>query len=329
VWGWNPLQGGDHWNHGSPVLSTRVDADAVTVRTRALEWMPAGGTADKPVPSDAVIEQRISPVAGDVRAWRVDFRVDLDGSAPHQLAFQELPAVYAGSQYQRLVTYGGKAPWTHGDVSVTVPLMLGQTPVRRFSSEAWFSLVDDSDFGVTVFAPGGNPYVSGFLAPGSGGPTGAAAAFARFDAPLALQGGRPVVGHYYLLVGDYRRARETIYRLRALDDAIDLAAPRLALDRPSPDATVSGAITVAGWAYDNLQLASLAVFVDAEAAGPATRGVARADVAQVYEDAPPDSGFGLMLDTRRWANGTHTVKVVATDAAGNQSEAQVQVSVAN
>ena len=47
-----------------------------------------------------------------MRAWRVDFRVDLDGSAPHQLAFQELPAVYAGSTYRRLITYSGKVPWT-------------------------------------------------------------------------------------------------------------------------------------------------------------------------------------------------------------------------
>lgn len=326
-WGWNPVQGGDRYNHGSAVLSTVIDAQGITIRTHPLEWMPAESSV--PVPSDVIIEQRISPVAGHPRAWRVDFRVESESAIARQVALQELPAVYAGAQYQRLVTYEGPAPWTGDPVTVGIPAPLGQAPIYRHSGERWFALVDDGDQGVALYAPGSYENLSGFIAPGSGGAGGSGAAFARFDSPLAVQPGRVIAGHYYLIVGDHQHARATIYELMASDDGTDVAAPRLVVDRPQTGTAASGVIQVAGWAYDNRILASVSVTVDDMDLGAATLGVTRPDVAAVHPDAPPDSGFGFALDTRQLANGRHRVKVSATDSAGYRSDVVTEIDVAN
>ena len=326
-WGWNPVQGGDRYNHGSPVLSTAVDAQGMTVRIRPLEWMPTGTQA--PVPTEVVIEQRISPVPGHLRAWRVDFRVESESMAARQAAVQEFPAVYTGLAYQRLVTYEGRAPWTGEAVTVSTPAPLGEPPIHRHSTEHWFALVDDSDQGLALYAPGSYASLSGFVAPGSGGPGGSGAAYARFDSVLAVPPESAITGHYYLVVGDHPRARSIIHALMASDDGTDVSAPRLAVDRPGSGAVLSGTIDVAGWAYDNRGPAFVSVSADGVDLGPATLGVPRPDVAGVYVDAPPDSGFGLTLDTRRLTNGHHRLKVTATDAAGHRHDVEVEVDVMN
>jgi hypothetical protein len=327
VWGWNPVQGGDRYNHGSQVLSTAVDAQGVTVRIRPLEWMPTGTQA--PVPTEVVIEQRISPVPGYLRAWRVDFRVENESMAARQVALQELPAVYAGLAYQRLVTYEGRAPWTGETVTVSTPAPLGEPPIHRHSTEHWFALVDDKGEGLALYAPGSYAGLSGFVAPGSAGPGGSGTAYARFDSPLAVQAHGAIAGHYYLVVGDLDRARSIIYALMGTDDGADVSAPRLAVDRPRSGTVVSGVINVTGWAYDNRGTAFVSMSINGVDFGPATLGVARPDVADVYADAPPDSGFGLALDTRRLTNGPHRLQVTATDAAGHRHDVEVEVDVMN
>lgn len=326
-WGWNPVQGGDRYNQGSQVLSTAVDAQGVIVRSRPLQWMPTGTQA--PVPTEVVIEQRISPVPGHLRAWRVDFRVENESTATRLVAVQELPAVYAGLAYQRLATYEGRAPWTGGALTVSTPAPLGEPPIHRHSTEHWFALVDDRAQGLALYAPGSYASLSGFVAPGSGGPGGSGTAYARFDSPLAVQPHGAIAGHYYLVVGDLERARSIIYELMASDDGADVSAPRLAVDRPRNGAVVNGVIGVAGWTYDNRGPAIVSVSVDGLDLGPATLGVPRPDVADMYADAPPDSGFGLALDTRRLTNGRHRLQVTATDAAGHRHDVELELDVMN
>lgn len=326
-WGWNPVQGGDRYNHGSEVLSTSIDAQGVVIRSRPLQWMPMGTPA--PTPSDVLIEQRVKPVPGQVRAWRVEFRVEVEGNAAREVAVQEFPAVYAGAQYHRLVTYQGLAPWTDGPITIDTPAPLGEEPITRHSAEHWFALVDDHDEGLALYAPGSYAGLSGFIAPGTSGPNGSGTAFARFDSPLAVQPGKVIAGHYYLVVGDHQRARSIIRGLMSSDEGGDMAAPRLVVDRPQRGAVVSGIIDVAGWAYDNHRLASIIVSIDGTELGAPVQGVARPDVVAVHPDAPPDSGFGLSLDTRHLTNGPHRIHVIATDAAGHRHEIATEIDVAN
>jgi len=81
-------------------------------------------------------------------------------------------------------------------------------------------------------------------------------------------------------------------------------------------ASVTGKIFVSGWAFEGIPLTAVGVLVDGALVGNAFYGTARPDVLTV-PGAFEDCGFSLALDTTKLSNGSHTVSVNATDAAGN------------
>jgi hypothetical protein len=109
VFGWNPVLGGDRYDHGSPVLSQQVAPDSLYVRAQPLQWYPddKGGGANTPVLADAYFEQTVSVVPGAPLAFDVHFKLTHFGTDQHYNAEQEFPAVYVNSAYGTLVYYGG------------------------------------------------------------------------------------------------------------------------------------------------------------------------------------------------------------------------------
>jgi hypothetical protein len=93
----------------------------------------------------------------------------------------------------------------------------------------------------------------------------------------------------------------------------DLASPRVALVSPVDGATVSGTLTVAGTASDDVGVAKVEVSVDG---GP-------------YRLAQSTGSWSLALDTTVYADGSHTITAKATDAAGRSSTASAGISVSN
>ena len=92
----------------------------------------------------------------------------------------------------------------------------------------------------------------------------------------------------------------------------DLAAPVVALSTTS--GTVSGSLTIAATASDDIGVAGVQFFVDGEPLG--------------NEDATAD--YDVAWDTTTAANGTHVLTAVARDAAGRTTAAEpVTVTVAN
>jgi N-acetylmuramoyl-L-alanine amidase len=89
------------------------------------------------------------------------------------------------------------------------------------------------------------------------------------------------------------------------------------LDSPKTGQTIRGNTTISGWAFDNTQVARVDVLVDGIVSGTATYGTSRTDVATAYPNAPSAIGFRYTLNTKRYANGIHSVTIRATDPAGN------------
>ena len=120
VWGWDPVQGGDKYNAGSPVLLQESDAQSIHILTRPLEWNPddKGGGAGRPVSSDVSIEEWVSFVAADPHAVRLHYKITHLGSDTHANTFQEFPAVYVNRGYDHFIYYTGTLPWTGGPVTV-------------------------------------------------------------------------------------------------------------------------------------------------------------------------------------------------------------------
>lgn len=92
----------------------------------------------------------------------------------------------------------------------------------------------------------------------------------------------------------------------------DTTAPTVSISSPGAAATVAGTISVQGTASDNVGVTTLQFYVDNQ-------------VVTSVNSSP----FAFPLNTANYANGTHTLKVTASDAAGNIGSASVSVNVNN
>jgi hypothetical protein len=120
VFGWNPVQAGDKWNNGSPVLAQTIAADSVYIKTQPLQWNPddKGGGPNTPILGDTYIEQNISAVTSHAFSFKVHYKVTHFGTDQHANALQEFPAVYVNLGYDQFLTDMSTSPWTN---SVSLP----------------------------------------------------------------------------------------------------------------------------------------------------------------------------------------------------------------
>lgn len=104
--------------------------------------------------------------------------------------------------------------------------------------------------------------------------------------------------------------------------AVPSDPPTVQIDTPANNATVSGVITVGGWAIDNTARVETAVtgvrvYVDgASFIGNAAYGANRPDVCAAYPGRVgcPNVGYNISWNTTSVANGLHTIRVDATDS---------------
>jgi len=110
--------------------------------------------------------------------------------------------------------------------------------------------------------------------------------------------------------------------------------PSVHIDGPGAGASVSGTVTVSGWAIDNVStvgtaISSVQVYVDGALAGTATYGVSRPDVCSAYPGRPgcPNVGYTYSLNTATLTAGSHTITVTATDSASPADTGSSSVTV--
>ncbi len=209
--GWNPIQSGDHFRHGSRVLEHTHDGTTIHVRSVPMIW-PLDN-----VPAECVF---VSTYRLDGKAILVTCRLENARSDHTQYAGrgQELPAVYTNGKWYKLVTYRGTEPFAGAPVTTIVDHDDGKGwPWRRFyTPEGWAALVDEHDEGVGVCHPGVCQYAGGFAGEpkGQGGednyPTG-------YISPL----GTEMLDHnivyeysYALIVGSVSEIRQWAYAHR-------------------------------------------------------------------------------------------------------------------
>ena len=319
IWGWNPVQGGDIHNFGSPLISKTVTADSVSIVTRPNEWYPdnKGGGPGRPVPSDVLIEETASFVPGYSHAVRLHYKITHLNSDTHASTVQEFPAVFVNQEYDHFVSYAGTSPWTGGGVSSNLLTASAQT-AARYISEHWAALVDEQGVGLTVYVPQQYPYALGLQIAGTSGEFGSGANYWRPHVPFMFGPGSVLEGDIYIIAGDYREARQDI---QALNDAKkasgDVLPPFGTLDLPLATQTVTGVVPVAGWVLDDVGVVRVEVLVDGTLVGQASYGSSRPDVATVFLHAPEQIGFSYLLDSARYADGPHQLQIRATDKAGH------------
>ena len=315
-WGYNPVQAGDRYFDGSPVLQQTIGPDSIYIKTQPIQWAPEsfGGGAGNPVLGDAYVEQWLTPVPNRGRAFKVHYKITHFGTDTHTNAFQELPVVYVNRGFDTFI-YSDAAPWTYGTVThYTMPPLPDRSPTL-YAPERWGAYVDSGDSGLTVFVPSSYPYVSGFFAdaPSPEG-TNSFTPFAAFT----WYPGAVFEGDIYLIVGPVAEARPVVYGLRHQDSAPSRYAPFGFLEEPASGATVSGnSVQLGGWVIGTSPIASVQILVDGSSLGNAAYGLSRPDLPEALPGQSKDVGFDYSLDSTKFANGAHNLSVKATDQNGN------------
>jgi len=317
--GWNPVQGGDKYDQGSPVLVQTLMPDSLYIKAQPYQWNPddKGGGPGQPVLGDTFVEATISAVTDHAFTFKVHYKITHFGTDQHADSIQEFPAVYVNLGFDRFVSDSGTSPWANASVAFVTMPQLPQGSPTLYASEQWGAFVDNNDQGLTVFVPGMAPYIGGFSAAGDSGPTGFGTNYFAPRTFFSFGPGSVLEGDVYLVAGDYKHARQVIYDLHNRLALKDIFAPFGSVDSPAPNAQLSGAINVAGWAFDDVAVEKVDVSVDGNLVGTATYGGSRPDVANDWPNAPAAIGYNFSLDTTRFSNGPHTIQVRATDTSGN------------
>ena len=319
TFGWNPVQGGDKYGHGSPVITQTVGGDSLFVKAQPIHWNPddKGGGPGAPAPGDVFVDATITAVTDHAFTFKGHFKITHFGLDQHTNSIQEFPAVYTSLGFDRFATDSTTTPWTNAVVTFTTMPFLPAFGPTIYASEQWAAFVDSNDSGLTVFVPGMAPYVAGFAAAGSTGPSGTGTNYFAPRTYFSFGPNSVLEGDVYLVAGSYKHARQVIYDLHNHLPATDIFTPIGTLDSPAPNAQLSGTVNVRGWAFDDTAVSRVEVYVDGILAGTAGYGSERPDVANEWPHAPSAIGFSFSLDTSNYSNGSHTVEVRAVDTSGN------------
>src|SRR5438105_4554268 len=105
-----------------------------------------------PNASDAIIEQWVTPIFGEPRAFTVRHRITHTDLDDHLGALQWLPTVNAAPQLNQLVRYGGGAPWTRGGLT-TSTLALNAATTTLAATEQWAAWIGPDNRGIALYSP--------------------------------------------------------------------------------------------------------------------------------------------------------------------------------
>ncbi|MEO1408236.1 MAG: Ig-like domain-containing protein [Bacteroidota bacterium] len=117
--------------------------------------------------------------------------------------------------------------------------------------------------------------------------------------------------------------------------ATDITAPTLWIASPTPNQTLSGTVTVNGWALDAESVDQFRLEIDgvlqSQSASRFNQGfVCDAQVNREIQDPDcPQVGWQMTLNTVTIANGPHELKITAIDPSGNRESRAINIVVNN
>lgn len=162
--GWNPIQAGDDFHHGSQTVEHRNDGRELYVKCIPLQW-PLNN-----VPGECTLEswlQLDGPVV-KVRARLVNSRAD---KTQYAARLQELPALYANAAFHRVMSYTGSRPFTN-EAAQIMPKSATKHPWSFWlGTEQWSALLDEHDEGIGLITPRRIWFTGGFAGKPGGNDT--------------------------------------------------------------------------------------------------------------------------------------------------------------
>jgi hypothetical protein len=169
--GWNPVQAGDDFKHGSKVIEYTNDGATLYVKCVPLQWPLNAVAGECSFESWLVLD---GPVL-KARARMTNARTD---TTQYAARHQELPALYANAAFHRVVSYTGAKPFSGGAVD-TIPKPQTKHPWAFWdATEQWSALLDDKDYGIGLISPSRVRFTGGFAGkPGPNDPSGSSTGY--------------------------------------------------------------------------------------------------------------------------------------------------------
>lgn len=196
--GWNPIQAGDAFHHGSKVIEHRNDGKTIYVKCVPMIW-PLNN-----VPGECTFEAtyRLDGKTVEATCRLNNARSD---TTQHSGRAQELPAVYTNGPWYKLVSYMGDQPFTDAPTTTIVDLNDGKgwPWVSFYGPEHWAALLDKNDRGVGVVSPLSYRFGAGFACgtKGVGGPKDGQCGYIAPNADEILDHNITYEYKYVLVVG--------------------------------------------------------------------------------------------------------------------------------
>jgi hypothetical protein len=317
--GWDPVQGGDRCNHGSPTTH-QVLGDTLRVVVHPLQWNPdwermdcnqsACGAQGVPVAVTYTMDFRFV----SQHVVEVAMEVSSQETIDHPITAQEFPTLYVANHRPGL-----DLPVLLDSAGTVVPLNTAVIPGEWFdefnSPGPWVSFQNTTqDYGVGLAPDQGLLGFQGWRGDGVSYPY-----FhnVRPRVSFGLPAGGTVRGISYLALGGFSTVASSFSTVLAA------RAPFGTVDAPASGVTTTvgagQAVTVSGWALDNGGVTSVQALVDGQPVTTGTVNIQRADVCSVYPNYPgcPVAGYSLGVPTVGWDTCPHLLQVVATDGDGN------------
>jgi hypothetical protein len=319
--GWNPVQGGDECNSGTPILGYGQVGDALQIIAAPVQWNPDWDAPDCRQTDCSTL----SGVLSDVRyvfelrfvaehVVEVMTTVINDGDLDHGLTGQEFPCLYtafgeAGLDLSELLDASGR------EIVIDEPFINGLYEFFE-SPEPWVSYQNtDWTYGVGMAADQG---IHSFVGC-TGGPGTSQPAYYHYVRSIIGFGIPPrssVRGLTYLALGNFETVR---YELRRV---LERRPPFGKLDFPAQgvhEYPYDGEITVAGWVLDTWHVDEVQVQIDGNPVASLPVNVSRLDVCKVYPGYAgcPAVGFASTISTAGLSACPHLLRISATDRDGN------------
>ena len=169
-WPYNPVQGGDVVSNPSQIIDYEVTENEIYVKVRAMDWSKGDngehytGTVMGGETTKSYMENWYTVKGGMVYVTNrfVDWN-GFEGLEKVPAHSNELPAAYVVHPFHNYVCYDGKDTTWKGELTKTEnPTSWVKDAVRNQNPiEHWFAWVNDNDFGVGVYIPGTDVFVSG------------------------------------------------------------------------------------------------------------------------------------------------------------------------
>ena len=316
--GWDPVQGGNRCNNGSPVESVNVVPGELTAIVRPLFWNPdwdqvgCGGDGC----TDNILKYRQS----DVRYYQrlrfvgehiVEMRMTVENltATAVQATLQEFPTLYAAYGAYGLANLHDILDSTGTQIAVDIPANDGFF-YRNFETPGgWATLQNDErTYGVGIY------YENRLTAYQAWQKEGVFNNI-RSQFSFGIPANGSVTARAYLMLGSFDTIKTTA-------EALDAALPPFGvIDAPAADGVYSGTLAVNGWVLDNKGVTALMLLIDGTEHAVLPLDTARPDVCLVYPGygmCTGNMGYSQEVSLAGLSPCQHIIEVRATDTDGNQ-----------